>query len=249
MAEYPKTLSLADVTRKIIFALDVANLGEAKRFVKLLKDKVAFFKIGLELYTAYGPESIKVVQGEGGKVFLDLKFHDIPQTVSRAAAAAVKQGVAMLNVHAAGGLEMMQMTVESCRKTAQELHCSPPLILGVTILTSLDEGNLSQIGLSGPLKERVVSLAELAKSAGLNGVIASPQEISLIRQKCEPSFLIVTPGIRPAFSQVEKDDQKRMMTPKEAIAAGADFIVLGRPIRMAPDPVAAMEKVIAEIIS
>lgn len=144
---------------------------------------------------------------------------------------------------------MMQMTVESCRKTAQEFNFSPPFILGVTILTSLDEGNLSQIGLRGPLKERVVSLAELAQNAGLNGVIASPQEISLIRQKCGPSFLIVSPGIRPAYSRVEKDDQKRMMTPKEAIAAGADFIVLGRPIRAAPDPVAAMEKVIAEIIS
>ncbi len=249
MAEYPKTLSRAEVIQKIIFALDVANLEEAKRFVKLLKDKVGFFKIGLELYTAHGPEAIKVVQAEGGKVFLDLKFHDIPQTVSRAAAAAVKQGVAMLNVHAAGGMEMMQMTVTSCQKTAQELNCSPPLILGVTILTSLDEGNLNQIGLIGPLKERVVSLAELAKNAGLNGVIASPQEISPIRQKCGPSFLIVTPGIRPASSGVEKDDQKRMMTPREAIAAGANFIVLGRPIRMAPDPVAAMEKVIAEITS
>jgi len=242
-------LSPADVTQKIIFALDVANLMEARRFVKLLKDKVGFFKIGLELYTAYGPEALKAVQAEEGKVFLDLKFHDIPQTVSRAAAEAVKQGVAMLNVHAAGGWEMMHKTVESCQQIAQEMNCAPPLILGVTILTSLDEGNLNQIGLIGPLQERVVRLAELAKTAGLHGVVASPQEISLIRQKCGTSFVIVTPGIRPAFSQVEKDDQKRMMTPKEAIAAGADFIVLGRPIRMAPDPVAAMEKVIAEIIS
>ncbi|MGB9698308.1 MAG: orotidine-5'-phosphate decarboxylase [Thermodesulfobacteriota bacterium] len=249
MAESPPKSSLADVTQKIIFALDVANLMEARRFVKLLKDKVGFFKIGLELYTAFGPEAIKAVQTEGGKVFLDLKFHDIPQTVSRAAAEAVKHRVAMLNVHAAGGWEMMHKTVESCQQIAQELNCAPPLILGVTILTSLDEGNLSQIGMIGPVPERVVRLAELAKTAGLNGVVASPQEISLIRQKCGPSFFIVTPGIRPAFSQVEKDDQKRMMTPKEAIAAGADFIVLGRPIRMAPDPVAAMEKVIAEIIS
>jgi orotidine-5'-phosphate decarboxylase len=249
MAESATTLSLADVTRKIIFALDVPNLMEARRFVKLLKDKVGFFKIGLELYTAYGPEALKVVQAEGGKVFLDLKFHDIPQTVSRAAAEAVKHGVAMLNVHAAGGWEMMHKTVESCQQIAQELHCAPPLILGVTILTSLDEGSLSQIGLIGPLKERVVRLAELAQTAGLHGVIASPQEISAIRQKCGPAFFIVTPGIRPAFSQVEKDDQKRMMTPKEAMAAGADYIVLGRPIRMAPDPVAAMEKVIAEITS
>ncbi|MGQ9693333.1 MAG: orotidine-5'-phosphate decarboxylase [Thermodesulfobacteriota bacterium] len=249
MAESPTTFSFADVIQKIIFALDVANLKEARRFVKLLKDKVGFFKIGLELYTAYGPEAIKTVQGEGGKIFLDLKFHDIPQTVSRAAAEAVKHGVTMLNVHAAGGLEMMQMTVERCQKRAQELNCSPPLILGVTILTSLDEGNLRQIGMIGPLKDQVARLAELAKTAGLNGVVASPQEISLIRQKCGSSFLIVTPGIRPPFSQVEKDDQKRMMTPKEAITAGANFIVLGRPIRMAPDPVAAMEKVITEIIS
>ncbi len=249
MTNSPPTLNITEITRKIILALDVAHLKEARKFVELLKGKVGFFKIGLELFAAYGPEAIKVVQENGGKVFLDLKFHDIPQTVSRAAVEAVKHGVAMLNVHTAGGWEMMQKTVESCQRVAQELHCSPPLILGVTILTSLDEGLLNQVGLVGPLQERVVRLAELAQAAGLNGVIASPQEISPIRQKCGPSFLIMTPGIRPAFSQVEKDDQRRMMTPKEAIAAGADYIVLGRPIRLAPDPVAALEKVIEEIIS
>lgn len=233
--------------QKIILALDVPELSEAKRLVRLLKDKVGYFKIGLELYTACGPEAIRAVQEEGGKVFLDLKFHDIPETVARAAQVACKRGVSMFNVHVAGGWEMMRKTMESCQRFSQELKAPRPLIVGVTILTSLDENNLKQIGMSSPLREQVIKLAALAKEAGLDGVVASPQEIALIRQRCGPSFLIVTPGIRPAFSPPEGDDQKRIMTPREAIAAGADFIVLGRPIRLAPDPVEAMERVMAEI--
>jgi orotidine-5'-phosphate decarboxylase len=235
------------VTRKVIFALDVHTLEEARRFVSLLKDRVAFFKVGLELFTAFGKEAVKAVQEEGGHVFLDLKLHDIPNTVSKSAEEAVKLGVEMFNLHATGGLEMMRETADRCRNLAENLGRPRPMILAVTILTSLDEGNLKEVGLIGPVPERVVSLAELAQRAGMDGVVASPQEIIPVRQRCGPKFIIVTPGIRPAFTGAGPDDQKRVMTAKEAITAGADYIVIGRPIRLASNPVAAMDKVVDEI--
>jgi len=234
-------------TRKVIFALDVHTLEEARRLVRLLKDRVGLFKVGLELFTAFGQEAVKTVQEEGGHVFLDLKLHDIPNTVSRAAEEAVKLGVEMFNLHATGGLEMMRETADRSRKLAEKLGRPSPTILAVTVLTSLDEGNLEEVGLIGPVQERVVRLAELAQRAGVDGVVASPQEIIPIRQRCGPKFIIVTPGIRPAFVEVGKDDQKRVMTAKEAIIAGADFIVIGRPIRLALDPATAMDKLLEEI--
>ena len=233
--------------QKIIFALDVSTLEEARRFVTLLKGRVGLFKVGLELYTAYGKEAVKAVQDEGGRVFLDLKFHDIPNTVSRAAQEAVKLGVDMFNLHATGGMEMMRETVDRCRKMAEKLGRPAPIILAVTVLTSMDEGNIREVGLLGPVEERVVSLAELAQKAGIDGVVASPREIVSIRKRCGEKFAIVTPGIRPAFEQTGKDDQKRVMTAREAIVAGASYIVIGRPVRLAPDPVAAMDKVLHEI--
>lgn len=235
------------VTRKVIFALDVHTLEEARRFVSLLKDRVAFFKVGLELFTAFGKEAVKAVQEEGGHVFLDLKLHDIPNTVSKSAEEAVKLGVGMFNLHATGGLEMMRETAARCRDLAENLGRPKPMILAVTILTSLDEGNLKEVGLIGPVPERVVRLAELAQRAGMDGAVASPQEIIPVRQRCGPKFIIVTPGIRPAFAGAGPDDQKRVMTAKEAITAGADYIVIGRPIRLAPNPVAAMDQVLEEI--
>jgi len=248
MIEFPgKSDPLSLRTRKVIFALDVHTLEESRRFVRLLKDRVGLFKVGLELFTAFGKEAVQAVQEEGGHVFLDLKLHDIPNTVSRAAEEAVKLGVEMFNLHATGGLEMMRETADRCRKLAEKLGRPSPTILAVTILTSLDEGNLKEVGLAGPVQERVVRLAELAQRAGIDGVVASPQEIIPIRQRCGPRFIIVTPGIRPAFAEVGKDDQRRVMTAKEAIIAGADYIVIGRPIRLAPDPAAAMDKVLEEI--
>jgi orotidine-5'-phosphate decarboxylase len=235
------------VRRKIIFALDVATLEEVRRFVGLLKDRVGLFKVGLELFTAFGPEAVKAVQEEGGDVFLDLKLHDIPNTVARAAEEAVKLGVPMFNLHATGGMEMMRATAQRCRNMAEQLNRPRPIILAVTILTSLDEENLKEIGWIGPVSEHVVHLAELAQKAGIDGVVASPQEIISIRQRCGPQFIIVTPGIRPAFAAPGQDDQKRVMTAKEAITAGADYIVIGRPVRLAQDPAAAMDQVIAEI--
>jgi orotidine-5'-phosphate decarboxylase len=231
---------------KVIFALDVPTLEEARKFVRLLKGRIGFFKVGLELHTAYGKEAVKAVQEEGGRIFLDLKFHDIPNTVSRAAEESVKLGVDMFNLHASGGTEMMRETVERCRKAAGKMNRRPPIILAVTILTSMDNENLREIGMAGPVEERVVSLAELAQKAGVDGVVASPREIASIRRRCGETFVIVTPGIRPAF-EAGKDDQKRVMTAREAISAGASYIVVGRPVRLAPDPAAAMDQVLEEI--
>lgn len=239
--------SLSGSSSKIIFALNVPTLEEARRFVTLLKDRVGLFKVGLELFTAFGKEAVRSVQEEGGRVFLDLKLHDIPNTVSRAAEEAVKLGVDMFNLHATGGSEMMRETVQRCRKAAEKLDRPAPIILAVTVLTSMDEGDLKEVGLTGPVEARVVSLAELARRAGIGGVIASPREIGSIRQRCGERFVIVTPGIRPLFEQTGKDDQKRVMTPREAIAAGANYIVIGRPVRLAPDPAAAMDKVLQDI--
>ena len=232
---------------KVIFALDVPTLEEARRFVTLLRGRTGFFKVGLELYTAYGKDAVKAVQEAGGKVFLDLKFHDIPNTVSRAAEEAVKLGVDMFNLHASGGTAMMRETVERCRQAAGKMNRRAPIILAVTVLTSLDEGDLREIGMAGPVEERVVSLAELAQKAGIDGVVASPREIASIRKRCGREFVIVTPGIRPAFEAAGKDDQKRVMTAREAIMAGASYLVVGRPVRLAPDPAAAMDKILEEI--
>jgi len=232
---------------KVIFALDVPTLEEARRFVALLKSRVGLFKVGLELFTAIGKEAVREVQEEGGRVFLDLKLHDIPSTVCRAAEEAVKLGVEMFNLHASGGVEMMRETSGRCRALAAKLGRPSPVLLAVTVLTSLDEGNLREIGLLGPIQDRVVALAELAQKSGIDGVIASPQEIVPIRQRCGPKFIIVTPGVRPSLGESVKDDQKRVMTPREAIAAGADYIVIGRPVRLAPNPVSAMDKILEEI--
>jgi orotidine-5'-phosphate decarboxylase len=232
---------------QVIFALDVPTLEEARRFVTLLRGRTSFFKVGLELFTAYGKDAVKAVQEAGGRIFLDLKFHDIPNTVSRAAEEAVKLGVDMFNLHASGGTEMMRETVERCRQAAGKMNRRGPIILAVTVLTSLDDGNLREIGMAGPVEERVVALAELAQKAGIDGVVASPREIASIRKRCGYEFVIVTPGIRPAFESGAKDDQKRVMTAREAILAGASYIVVGRPVRLAPDPAAAMDKVLEEI--
>ncbi|HSR11535.1 MAG TPA: orotidine-5'-phosphate decarboxylase [Thermodesulfobacteriota bacterium] len=232
--------------RKVIFALDVPTLDEANRFAALLSEKVAFFKVGLELFTAFGKDAVRCVKERGGRVFLDLKFHDIPNTVSHAAEEAVKLGVDMFNVHASSGSEMMRETAERCRNAAQKSGLPRPLVIAVTVLTSMDEPAIREVGLQGPLEERVVSLAVLAQEAGLDGVVASPKEIVPIRRRCGAEFLIVTPGIRPAFDR-PKDDQKRVMTAREAVTAGASYLVIGRPVRLAPDPAAAMDEVLREI--
>ncbi len=230
---------------RLIFALDVEHFGEAQKLVGLLKGHVGLFKVGKQLFTHSGPKVIDMIRNKGNRVFLDLKFHDIPNTVAKAGEKATKLGSTMFTVHSMGGYEMMKGAVESSKNTAKQLNIQKPLILAVTILTSMDEATLEEVGIKTPLEEQVVRLATLAKRAGVSGVVASPREINLIRDHCGPDFLIVTPGVRPASAA--KDDQKRTLTPGEAIQAGANYIVVGRPIKEADDPVRAADEIVEEI--
>jgi orotidine-5'-phosphate decarboxylase len=230
---------------KIIFALDLEHFREAQHWVTRLKDRIGMFKVGKQLFTHAGPKVVDMIRQKGQKVFLDLKFHDIPNTVAKAGEEATKLSVAMFNVHALGGFEMMKKTVDTSKATAKSLHIPKPLVLAVTILTSMDEGSLKEVGVQGPVIEEVGRLASLALKAGVDGVVASPQEIKIIRERCGEQFLIVTPGIRHPSDK--KDDQKRTMSPGEAVAAGANYLVIGRPIKEAKDPLEAVEKIIEDI--
>ncbi|MFB3886984.1 MAG: orotidine-5'-phosphate decarboxylase [Thermodesulfobacteriota bacterium] len=234
-----------DPKDKIIFALDVDHFGEAQLWVNRLKDRVGVFKVGKQLFTHAGPKVVDMIRQKGQQVFLDLKFHDIPNTVAKAGEEATKLGAAMFNLHALGGLEMMKRTVDATRAAAKALGIPKPLILAVTILTSMDEEALKEVGVQGPLVEEVGRLASLSLKAGVDGVVASPQEIGIIRQRCGEKFLIVTPGIRHPSDK--KDDQKRTLSPKEAITAGANYLVIGRPIKEARDPLEAVQKIIEDI--
>jgi len=230
---------------KIIFALDVEHFAEAQKRVKLLKDQIGLFKVGKQLFTHAGPKVVDMIHQKGQKVFLDLKYHDIPNTVAKAGEEATKLNVAMFNLHALGGFEMMKKTVEASQAMAKNLGTPRPIILAVTVLTSMDEGALKEVGVQGPLIEEVGRLAFLASKAGVDGVIASPQEIGIIRERCGGKFLIITPGIRAPSDK--KDDQKRTLTPKEAISAGANYLVIGRPIKEAKDPLEAVQRIIEDI--
>jgi orotidine-5'-phosphate decarboxylase len=233
------------VKNRIILALDVDELERARELAGLLKNDAGLFKIGKQLFTRYGPQAIAMVHSLGGDVFLDLKFHDIPHTVARAAEEAVRHGVFMFNVHASGGFEMMQQAVSAVQAKAAALNQRKPLVLAVTVLTSLSAADLSKLGINSPVEEQVVRLARLARSAGVDGVVASPHEIEMIKKECGRDFLVVTPGVRPAASAT--GDQKRVLTPGEALRKGADYIVVGRPVIGAPDPVAAVRDIINEI--
>jgi len=235
----------ASPKERIIFALDVEHFHEALHWVTLLKDRVGIFKVGKQLFTHSGPKVIDMICQKGQKVFLDLKYHDIPNTVAKAGEEATKHQVAMFNLHAMGGFEMMRKTVEASRAVSKSLNLSKPIILAVTILTSMDEEGLQEVGIQGSLIEQVGRLALLSQKAGVDGVVASPQEIGIIRQQCGGRFLIVTPGIRHPSDK--KDDQKRTLTPREAIEAGADYLVIGRPIKEAKDPIEAVQKIVGDI--
>lgn len=231
-----------EAREKIIFALDVKNLSELESYAELLGNKIGMFKIGKELFTSCGLDGVKAVQKHGGKIFLDLKYHDIPNTVAKAMCAASELGVQLTNLHALGGMEMMQTAVKAVHDNYQ---VNRPKLLAVTILTSSTNETLNRVGINYPVEDMVVRLAILAKEAGMDGVVASPLEIKMIRKVCGNDFLIVTPGVRPSFAAT--DDQKRIMSPGEAIKAGADYLVIGRPISKAPDPVAAVELILDEI--
>ena len=232
------------MNNRLIVALDTTNLREAERLVVRLRDAVKIFKIGSGLFTACGPESVKMVHRQGCKVFLDLKFHDIPNTLSLAAGSATNMCVEMFNVHASSGRAALEAVVSSAR--AEAVKCGKkPLVLGVTVLTSIEDADLKMLGILKSAQEQVLYLARLCKDAGCDGVVCSAKEISMIRKTLGKDFVIVTPGIRP--QGVQAKDQKRIATPKEAIAAGADYIVVGRPITEAPDPVKAVKDILAEI--
>jgi len=225
---------------RLIVALDVDNLIEATRLVNQLIDYVGIFKVGAQLFTSAGPEAIKMIQDKGGKVFLDLKYHDIPNTVAQTTKIIAKLGVFMYTIHTLGGKEMMKATVDAI-STQQ----TKPLVIGVSILTSLTQEGLKDIGITKNLNDEVIALAKLAQLSGLDGIVASTHEVREIRTQCGSNFIIVTPGIRPAGSNL--DDQKRVATPKEAIADGADFIVVGRPIITAKNPVKVVNQIIKEL--
>jgi len=233
---------------RLIFALDTGeDFQSAIAWVELLKDHVGMFKVGKEVFTHFGPPIVSEIRARGGGVFLDLKFHDIPNTVAQAARAAVAMDISMFNIHALGGTTMMGATVESAGKRCKELGVAQPIILAVTVLTSLDDSNLKEMGFLHGAAETALHLAQLAHHAGLSGVVASAQDVIPIRKACGEDFLIVTPGVR-LDDTVAGDDQKRVLTPQEAMSRGADYIVVGRPIRLAQDPVATAEKIGEDIL-
>lgn len=234
-----------DARQKLIFALDVDNLEEARRWVAQLQGQVGVFKIGKQLFTRCGPQVVDLVQAGGAEVFLDLKYHDIPNTVAMAGLEALRLGVRMFNVHALGGFEMMAGLVEAVDAACPRGNPDRPLLLAVTILTSSNDETLRRIGIDRPVAEMVPRLARLAQDAGMDGVVASPREVALIRAACGPDFAIVTPGVRPSFAS--QDDQKRVMTPGDALRVGADYLVIGRPISAAADPAEAARMILDEM--
>jgi orotidine-5'-phosphate decarboxylase len=231
--------------QRLIFALDVDNLEDAGKWVERLQGQVGVFKIGKQLFTRCGPEVVRLVQDRGGDVFLDLKYHDIPNTVAMAGLEALRLGVRMFNVHALGGFDMMARLVAEIDKACPHGNPDRPILLAVTILTSSTEETLRGVGIDRPVTVMVPKLARLAKDAGMDGVVASPQEVALIREACGDDFLIVTPGVRPAFAA--QDDQKRVTTPAEAMRSGADYLVIGRPISAAADPAEAADMILQEM--
>ena len=226
-------------TTPIVVALDFSTANEALEMASRLDPKLCRVKVGKELFTHCGPSIVEALQQQGFEVFLDLKFHDIPNTTAMAVKAAAELGVWMVNVHCSGGLRMMQ----ACREVLSTFE-KKPLLIGVTVLTSMERSDLTGLGLDVEPQEQVLRLAKLAEEAGLDGLVCSAQEASALKAQY-PSLQLVTPGIRPAGSA--KDDQRRILTPKEAMIAGSDFLVIGRPITQAEDPVAVLQQIAAEL--
>ncbi|HEY0657296.1 MAG TPA: orotidine-5'-phosphate decarboxylase [Pyrinomonadaceae bacterium] len=231
---------------RIIVALDVESAGEAREIIGEIGEDVGAFKIGLQLFTSAGASFVREIVEKGIKIFLDLKFHDIPNTVAKASIEAARLGVWMFNIHALGGGEMMRRTVSEVTEVCEKEKMSKPKIIGVTILTSANQETLHEIGIQREINRQVLDLAKLSARCGLDGVVASPQETLMIRQSIESrDFLIVTPGIRPTFAT--NDDQKRVMTAKEAVFQGANYLVVGRPVLQSKDKLKAVKAILAEI--
>ncbi|MGZ8476762.1 MAG: orotidine-5'-phosphate decarboxylase [Candidatus Binatia bacterium] len=230
---------------RLIVALDVDDLEQAAELVRQLAGEVGMFKVGKQLFTHAGPQAVRQIQVLGGEIFLDLKFHDIPNTVAKAAIEATRLGVKMFNVHASGSLEMMRLTAKEVRRVCRQQKLRKPIMLAVTVLTSLNQDDLQRVGVERKVADQVVRLALLTKEAGMDGVVASPHEVADIREACGQRFVIVTPGIRP--SDGNRNDQQRVMTPQNAVRGGVDYIVVGRPIIEAKEPVAAARAIVADM--
>ena len=230
---------------RLIVALDFPNLEEAKAVVLALGDSVSYYKVGMELYYAAGSEMIKFLKDQGKFVFLDLKLQDIPNTVAKSLSVLTTLGADMMNVHAVGGAQMMSEAAKAVRETAAKLGRTAPKLIAVTVLTSMNDEQWADLNYKKDIGEQVVALAILTKKAGLDGVVASPQEAAAIREACGPDFLIVTPGVRPAGADL--NDQSRVATPAGAIKNGSSHIVVGRPITQAQDRIAAAKNIVAEI--
>jgi orotidine-5'-phosphate decarboxylase len=230
---------LTPYKQKLMLALDVDSRERAEEWVHKMKAHVGYFKVGLQLFTKEGPELVRSIRARGGRIFLDVKYHDIPNTVAKACESAVSLNIDFVNVHALGGKAMLAAAAASVAETSARMRLPKPRLLAVTILTSHDSRSLRQdVGLRGRPQDEVRRLALMAKAAGCDGVVCSPLEIKLVREACGPGFVIVTPGVRQAGA--EKQDQKRTLTAGEALAAGADFLVVGRPVTGAADPMAAV---------
>ncbi len=241
----PQAMTSPSIRDKLVLALDFSSAEEALSWVDKTRDWIGMFKVGSQLFTHAGPSIVHAIHARGGKIFLDLKFHDIPNTVAASAEAVVDLGVAIFNVHTSGGEEMMAKCVQAAHARAQKKGVKPPLILGVTVLTSLDDKILKEeIGFQRTAAEQVEHLALLARKSGLDGVVASAQEIQRIHRQCPPPFKILTPGIRA--SDDPAGDQKRTLTAPEALALGADYLVLGRTITSKPDPEAQLQRIHSE---
>jgi orotidine-5'-phosphate decarboxylase len=248
MAENSAVRRTQTIRDRIIVALDVETAAEARSLISELRGEVGAFKIGLQLFTAAGSAFVKGAAKSGAKIFLDLKFHDIPNTVTKAAVEAARLGVWMFNVHALGGREMMKRTVDAVSEVCERESLARPKVIAVTVLTSGNAETLKETGINTDINSQVKNLAKLAAENGLDGVVASPLEVGLVRQTVpDKDFLLVTPGIRPA--NATNDDQKRVMTPGEAIAAGSNYLVIGRPIVQSKDRVGAVNEILASISS
>lgn len=230
---------------RIIAALDVRTMDEAENLVEKLGDSIGFYKVGMELFYAVGPQIITYLKNKNKKVFLDLKLHDIPNTVTEGLISLMKLGVDIFNVHASGGFTMMQTAAQKVKEEAEKMGITPPKLIAITVLTSINEKDWAGLGMKCTIKNQVINLARLTKKAGLDGVVASPREAAEIRQVCGDDFMIVTPGVRPAGSA--KNDQSRVATPAQALQNGASHLVIGRPIYKAADPRKAAEEILADI--
>ncbi len=238
------TAETAAIRSRLFVGLDTPELARAQTVAQALRGIVGGLKVGKEFFTAHGPDGVRAAVG-GEPLFLDAKFHDIPNTVAGAMRAACHLRPAIVNVHASGGRAMMTAAGEAAREASEDLGHQRPWVIAVTVLTSLDDADLAEVGQTGPVGEQVMRLARLAQDCGLDGVVCSPHEIAALRRACGPDFKLVVPGLRPTWAAV--GDQKRVTTPAEALAAGADVLVIGRPIAAAPDPAEAVERIVAEI--